>query len=429
MNLTHEEQAILEGKQGPTIQKVMRTLVLYGEALEAEKFVDIEWEGHFSIPSALPGVGPRLEMLDELARAGLKTKYPFTLDPRSPADFETLGVSLEQKRVFMEMLRDQPAYDKRMLQLGLRDEDAYTCTPYFPEVGNIPPRGAILAWSESSCVVFANSALGARTNRNSSIMDILSNIVGKTPLTGFLTDEGRRAGWHVEVRTDRKPNPQLLGAAIGRKVLEDVPYIVGLDLFLSTELDDETIDYLKEMGAACAAIGAVGLYHVENITPEAIDAGNDLLRSNHRGCIIDDRELEDMMASYPVMWEDRDARPRKCFIGCPHLSLRELYWWTDNIHDALKAEGRKHLEVETIICSAPQILRKFEADKDAYERLKSAGVKLSETCPEAYMDNQICAREAVITNSNKLRAFTPARLFLDRDLIEVMVTGEVRIKN
>jgi predicted aconitase len=426
MNLTREEKSILEGKHGPTLQKVMRTLVLYGEALEAEKLVDIEWDGHFSIPSSLPGLGPRLEILDELAIAGLKTKFSFTLDPRSPglADFENLSLSPAQERIFVEMMEDQPVYDKLMLLLGLRHEDDYTCTPYLPEVNNIPPRDAILAWSESSCVVFANSVLGARTNRNSSIMDILSNIAGKTPLTGFLTDEGRQATWHVEIRSSRKPDPQLMGALIGKTVQEDVPYIVGLDRFLNPELDDETRDYLKEMGATCAAIGAVGLYHVENITPEAKELGIGLLNPDHRTYVIDDRELEAMLMSYPVMWSDRNAKPRKCLIGCPHLSLRELYSWANNIHKALKAEGKRQLEVTTIICAAPQILRKFKADKGAFERLKRTGTKLSEICPEGYMGNQICAQEAVITNSNKLRAFTSARFFPDCDLIKVMVSGK-----
>lgn len=426
MKLTKGEQAILKGAQGPVLQKVMRTLVLYGETLSAERFVDIEGPGHFSIPFSMPGIGPRLEMLDELAEAGLKTKYPFTLDPRHPFDFENLGLTGEQERAFEDLFVNQAAYDRRMLQLGLRDENAYTCTPYFPEVGNIPARGTILAWSESSCVVYANSVLGARTNRNAAIMDILSNIAGRTPLTGFLTDKGRRAAWRVEVKTSRLPSPQLLGAAIGMKVLEDVPLIVGLDRFLDSELSEETIDFLKEMGAACAAIGAVGLYHVEGITPEAVEEGAALLTPNQRTYIIDDRELDELMTSYPVMWADKEAKPRKCFIGCPHLSLRELYRWTDDIHQALQAKGRSPVEVETILCAAPQMINRFKADTKAWERLKSTGVKLSATCPEAYMINQLCAREAVITNSNKLRAFTSARMFLDEDLIEVIVTGDIR---
>ena len=181
IKLTPEERDILQGKQGPTMQKVMETLVLYGEALGAERLVDIEGDGHFVIAWATPGIAPSLEMLDELVAAGLKTKHPFTLDPKAPLDFENLSLRPEQERLLEQMYRDQARYDERMLQLGLRDADAYTCNPYLPEVGNIPQRGTILAWSESACAIFANSVLGARTNRNGAIMDLLSNIVGKTP--------------------------------------------------------------------------------------------------------------------------------------------------------------------------------------------------------------------------------------------------------
>jgi predicted aconitase len=426
LKLTNEEKGILDGKRGKTMQKVMKSLVLYGEALEAEKLVDIEWPGHFSIPFAVPGVGPRLELLDELAEAGLRTRFPFTLDPQAPLDFENLFVSGEQKRSFEEMLLDQEAYDKRMLQLGLRDMEAFTCTPYFPEVGNIPEKGKILAWSESSCVVYANSILGARTNRNAAIMDILSNIAGKTPLAGLLTDEGRRAAWRIEIQTSALPNPQLLGAAIGMKVLEDVPYIVGLDRLLGTEIDEAARDFFKEFGAACAAIGAVGLYHVENITPEAVEQGDRLLRPDHKMHCIDDSELKRLMDSYPVMWADKRARPQKCLIGCPHLSLRELEWWGRNINAALVAHSKKRVAVNTVLCAAPQVLEEFKADEEHCRNLKNAGVRLSPTCIEAYMNNHLCSREAVITNSNKLRAFTPARMFLDEELVEIIVTGEIR---
>ena len=408
------------------MQKIMQSLMKYGEALHAGRLVDIEGPGHFSIPFAIPGVGLRIEMLDELVESGLKTKFPFTLDPRAPYDFENLFVSEEQKRSIEEMLVDQAAYDEHMLQLGLRDEEAYTCTPYFPEVGNIPEKDTILAWSESSCVVYANSVLGARTNRNAAIMDILSNIAGKTPLAGFLLDEGRRASWKVEVETTCLPNPQLLGAAIGMKVLEDVPFITGLDRFLGTEIDEAVRDFLKEMGAACAAIGAVGLYHVEHLTPEAVEQGVELLMPDHKVYRIGDSELTNLMDSYPVMWPDKNAEPKKCLIGCPHLSLRELEWWDTHIEAALEAGRKDKVAVDTVLCAAPQVLRAFKKDKVRYKKLMDSGVRLSGTCIESYMDNQLCAREPVITNSNKLRAFTPARMFLDEDLVEIIVSGEIK---
>ena len=425
MKLTKEEKSMLVGAEGPVREKVMNTLFLYGQALGAERFADIQGCGHFSIPFCMPGLGPRLEMLQELADAGMRTRFGFTLDPRPPLDFENLFISHEQEDIFRDLYSDQQTYDNLMLQLGLRDDKAYTCTPYFSEVGNIPARGEVLAWSESSCVVYANSVLGARTNRNAAVMDILSNLIGKTPLTGFLLDEGRQAHWRIEVNTSTLPNPQLLGAAIGMKVMEDVPFITGLERFLDPTLPPDTIDFLKEMGAACAAIGAVGLYHIRGVTPEAVEQDEALLRPDYQTYIIDDHLLEDMFDAYPVTWSDAGAEPQKCLIGCPHLSLGELHRWTEDIARGLKQHGRDRVAVDTVLCAAPQVIDLFRAEKASYDLLVSFGVRLSPSCPEAYMTNQSCAAEAVVTNSNKLRAFTPARMFLDRDLVQIIATGQV----
>jgi predicted aconitase len=425
IELTQEEREVLQGKQGPTMRKVMETVVLYGQALGADRLVNIDGDGHFVIAYAVPGIAPSMEMLDELVAAGLKSRLPFTLDPKPPLDYENWFLSSEQIRLLDEMYRDQPRYDERMLQLGLRGPDAWTCTPYLPQVGNRPGRGDNLAWSESACVIFANSVLGARTNRNGAIMDLLCALVGKVPLAGLLTDEGRQASWLIEVQTGGLPAPQLLGAAIGRRVLADVPFIVGLDRLLGTELNEETWDYLHEMGAACATAGAVGLFHVEGITPEARDLGRDLLAGDHRSYVIDDRELEDLLASYPVLWADREAPPDKCFIGCPHLSLRQLHWWADRLHSALQRRGQSRLGVKTTLCAAPQVLAAFRRDRPACDRLEQTGARLSAGCPMQLFDNDLSAGEAIVTNSNKLRAYTEARFLPDEKLVEVLVRGEV----
>jgi predicted aconitase len=425
IKLTPEEKDILRGAQDPVMQKIMKTVVLYGEALNAESLVDIEGDGHFVICYAIPGIGPSMEMLHELVDSGLKTKFPFTLDPKAPLDFENLILKPEQERMLSEMYKNQAQYEQMMLQLGLRDKDAFTCNPYLPEVGNIPKRNTILAWSESACVIFANSALGARSNRHGAIMELLCNIAGKTPLTGLLTDEGRRATWLVKVKTSCRPFPALLGAAIGRKVMADVPFIVGLDRFLGPGLNEETMDYLHEMGAACATFGAVGLYHVKNITPEAVDYGRDLLVQDYETFVIDDQILKDLEDSYPILWADKQAKPEKCLIGCPHLSLRQIYWWAENIQKALDAKGKNHLAVPTVICSATEVLQKFQTDTETYEQLKHAGVRFSATCSLALFDNDLSAGEAIVTNSNKLRAYSTARFFKDEELVEIMVSGEM----
>ena len=159
-------------------------------------------------------------------------------------------------------------------------------------------QGDVLAWAESSAVVFANSVLGAKTNRNSGIIELFSGILGKTPEFGFLTKEGRKAHWLVEIKTSKTPSAQVLGSAIGMKVMEDVPYIVGLDKYLGQGLNNDTEDYLKDMGAATASNGAVGLYHVEGITLEAIADERNLLRDGYQTYIIDDAELERIVNNY-----------------------------------------------------------------------------------------------------------------------------------
>ncbi|MCQ6282861.1 DUF521 domain-containing protein [Bacillus sp. EB600] len=204
-----------------------------------------------------------------------KSRLPLTLDPL------ILRVQKQPMKNYKNSTSDlyahQERYEEQLKKLGLKSENAFSCTSYMPEVGNIPSKGQIPSWAESSAVVFANAVLGARSNRNSGLIELLCGIVGKTPEFGLLTDEGRRAGWLIEVKTTKVPTATVLGSAIGMKVVGDVPYIVGLDQFIGTELDSNTKDYLIDMGAATASNGAVGLYHVENVTPEAIEHGRELL--------------------------------------------------------------------------------------------------------------------------------------------------------
>ena len=206
---------------------------------------------------------PVFEMMDELIAHNLKTR-PFTVDPR-PLDYANVKCNPLGKLVFKIMYGKQEEYEGQLQKVGLKDENAFSCTCYLPEVGNIPKKGDILAWAESSAVVYANSVIRARGNRNSGIIELFCGILGKAPEFGLLTDEGRRAKWLVEVKTTKVPNAQVLGSAIGMKVVEDVPYITGLDRFLGAGLSPDTCDYLKDMGAASASNGAVGLYHVKTL--------------------------------------------------------------------------------------------------------------------------------------------------------------------
>ena len=312
--------------------------------------------------------------------------------------------------------------EKQLEEFGIMNDDAYTCACYLPEVGNAPGRGEILSWAESSAVVYANSVLGARCNRNSGIIELMGSIAGFVPEFGFLTDDGRKADWIVEVRTSKLPEAQVFGSAVGMKVLEAVPYIRGLDQWLGTELDESACAYLKDFGAATASNGSVGLYHVENLTPEAVDYGEDLIRENARVYVIDDAELDRVKNSYPVIWNNPDAKAKLCFVGCPHLTLQQLIDWTLKVEAGLKASGNRRVKIPTVFTTAPAVIKEFNKSEYA-SRLEATGVVLSYICPLMYMNNPLCKKMPVITSSNKLRTYTSARFNTDAEILEIITKG------
>jgi predicted aconitase len=426
MQLTQEEQDILNGAGGETLARVMKSVIQYGEAFGASRLVPIEGMPHMVTSFGANTTWPYMEMIDQIIAAGLKTRQPFTVDPR-PLEYEYMRPNLLQRLVFDHVIFGRQAeYEAKLASLGLKDTNAFSCTCYMKEVGNIPARGERLAWSESSAVVYANSVLGARSNRNSSGIDLMCDIIGKAPEFGLLTDEGRQADWMVEIRVNQRPNPQLLGSAIGLKVVEDVPYITGLDFFLGRTLNQETRDFLKDMGAAAASNGAVGLCHVENITPEAIEFKRGLLKAKCRTYVIDDAELERVRQSYPVIWKKPQARPRLAFIGCPHLSRQQIAAWAKNIDSGLKRAQKQRVRVPTYLCAAPDVAQEYRAGaREDYERMLKQGVHLTSICALMYMNNPLCAREPVITNSNKLRTYSTARFYPDEDILQIILNGKL----
>ncbi|MDD6147168.1 MAG: aconitase X, partial [Oscillospiraceae bacterium] len=340
MTLTPEEEAILAGSKGETMAKVIKTLILYGDAFGAKRFVKVTAPGHLVTSFGISILSPVFDITQELIDAGLKAEMPFTVDPR-PIDYPNVKCNPIEKLIFSKVLYGmQEQYEAQLRKLGLKDKNAFTCTCYLDQVGNTPKKGDILSWAESSAVVYANSVIGARCNRNSGIIELFGMILGKVPEFDLLTDEGRKAKWIIEVKTSKKPEAQVLGSAIGLKVMEDVPYIKGLDKYIGTVLDDETKSYLKDMGAATASNGAVGLYHVENLTPEAVEMGEALIGDDAKVYVIDDAELERVKASYPVMWKDPKGKPDRCFIGCPHLTYAQLGQWAEKFEAELKRQGK-----------------------------------------------------------------------------------------
>ena len=193
MILTEEQKAILDGAKGETHAKVMETVIRYGELFGAEKLVPVTSKyNHLVTSFGLKMIKPVYELMDELIEAGALSKQQFSMDPR-PVD-KNVPANFLQNLIFNKiMYSKQEDYEAQLEKLGLLSKDAFTCTCYMDEVGNKPEKGEVLSWAESSAVVYANSVLGARCNRNSGIIDIMGSIAGYVPYFGLLTDEGRKA--------------------------------------------------------------------------------------------------------------------------------------------------------------------------------------------------------------------------------------------
>ena len=422
MFLTDEQQAILNGSKGEIQARVMKTLVMYGETFGADKMVPVTSEyNHLVTSFGLKMMGPTFELMQKLIDAGAVSQQQFSVDPR-PVD-KKVPANFLMNFIFNNiMYTKQASYEKQLAELGLMNEDAFTCACYLDQVGNKPKKGEVLSWAESSAVVYANSVLGARCNRNSGIMDIMGSIAGFVPHFGLLTDEGRKATWIVKVDCRKKPEAQLLGSAIGMKVMEDVPFITGMEQWLGTELNDANCAYLKDFGAATASNGAVGLYHIENLTPEAKELGAALVAPGAKVYVIDDAELQRVQDNYPVMWKDANTKPKLCFVGCPHMSLQQLKDWTVAVEEGLKAAGNTKVQIPTVFTTAPAVKEVFEQTEYA-ARLKETGVILSYICPLMYMNNPLAGKMPVITCSNKLRTYTTARYYTEAQILEKITKG------
>jgi predicted aconitase len=427
MKLTPEEQEILDGKKGPLLQKAMKTIVGYGSLFGAEKLVDLDHAPHIAMSWGTDVVLPFLKIYDQFAAAGIKTYAPFTSDPK-PFDYENLNPGPEKEKIARETYRQDERLTELYEKLGMV-KGGWTCVCYAPQVGNVPKRGDMISWSESSAINYSNSAIGARTNRNTMGIDMLTALLGKAPVFGLMTDEGRKAKWLIEVKDmPRLPHPEMVGSAIGLKVLEDVPYIAGLDELVNALPERDKIGYLKDLGAATASNGAVGLYHMEGVTPEAKDMGRDLLAEGYQTYVIDWNELKRVYDSYPIRWpeDSREAKPDKVFIGCPVNTRGQLEFYGQKIIDELKKAKQSKVAIPTYMFAHQLVTDDFrKGNEELATQLEAAGVSFPRSCPMMYLTTPGQDKELIVTNSNKTRVYSTARFFPDFELMQVVVTGKI----
>jgi hypothetical protein len=348
MYLTKDEEKIMKGEKGEIPERMLRLLVSLGTIYGAEKMIPIESAQVSGVSFKSIGY-PGLEFLEDLASKGAKVKVLTFLNPAGMdlEDWKALGFSEEfgepQLRI-MEAFR----------QMGIVITS--TCTPYL--AGNLPKFGDHLAWAESSAISFANSVIGARTNREGGPSALAAAILGKTPQYGLHLTENRKAQLQIKVTSQLKTISDFgaLGYMVGKQANNKIPYFTGIK--------SATVDQLKSLGAAMAASGAVALYHVEGITPEAETMKQSGLEKIEIG-------REEIREAYEKL--NTGEEPDLVIFGCPHASIDELAGL------AQKLEG-KHLKKPVWVCTSR--MNKEVANRMGYTKsIEQAGGKIvADTC-------------------------------------------------
>ena len=363
MNLEPEQERLLKGEEGRAMAKAMETVVRYGEAFGAKRLVPIT-SGHLA---GTFGIGPYrayIHILQQIVAEGLKVRVPTTVNPRPGYDLNFLNRHLA--------FPNQETLENLLSAIGITPN--YSCVCY--EKANVPSFGNNLAWAESSAVQFANSILGARTNRNSILMDVCCAITGHTPEFGYLLDEHRRG--HMLVKLDvRKMDAPALGYLLGEKVVDKVPVIEHYP-FSRIEL--------KNMGGAMAASGGVALFHVEGLTPEAPDMKSVFDGPPKTTITVTQQDLDSLRERNP-------KAPDMVVFGCPQMTCEEA------LPMAEKFAGKK-ARIPAWFCMVPDELAAFRTHA-LYGKVLDAGVTLTEYCPLAALSLRL-GKKRIMTSSGKL---------------------------
>ena len=351
MRLTEEEQDMLDGKQGKAAKKSMEILTTLGDIFESQEMINVHSVQIAVVSYANLGEAG-LEWLSEMAEDG-KVKVLTTLNPAGMdrENWQALGID-------KEFAKNQNRAIEAFAKMGIIT--TCSCTPYL--IGNAPHYGQHIAWAESSAVCYANSVIGARTNREGGPSALAAAITGVTPNYGYHLDENRHGQVLVKINAPVKGTDEfgVLGKIIGDKLVElekKIPYITGIP--------SATVEELKSFCASVATYGGTALFHMENITPEY----EKYPKPSEVVFEINQKDLDKTRSDLI----DDDIQIDFVSIGCPHASIHEIA----NIAGLL--EGKQVKKEFWITTARPT---KRIADEVGYSKIiENAGAKFaSDTC-------------------------------------------------
>ena len=419
MQLTDEEKAMLDGREGAAAQKAMDLLVRYGEALGAERFV--ETNNVAGVPGSLR---PFLEEhykdqshdaifslfdldSDEPVEIPMATVNTCVLQGGvDPEPWKTLGKSEETFRMSKQSEDYAADHGAKVLR---------TCTPYL--VGNVPSRGDHCAWMESSAVVYCNSVIGARTNTEGRESTSAAMLTGRIPDWGLHRDD-YRFGTHrvdVEIEVESVMDWGMLGYFVGERVQEHIPVVTG------KHSHTDMVRH-KHFGAAASSSGGVEMYHIAGVTPEAesieMAFGPNQPVETFKYGKAERREVYDALNSTA-------SNPNLDYVmlGCPHAALEQVQ------EAARMLDGKRISENCSLWIFTSRAVRSIADQQGLTETIRRAGaVLLTDTCSAIGQALPEGTRVAAL-DSAKQTHYLPAIMGIEAwfgstsDCIDAAITG------
>ncbi len=410
MHLTDEERRIIDGAFGEPQRIALSILAKLGDAYGADRMVEIA-SAHIVGSSYQIAGEAGIEIYGQLVEQGATVKVRTTCDPGSIdfarwRKFKTPANYAERQIKIAELLG----------RMGVIP--TWTCTPY--TTFNVPRFGEDLGWSESSAVVFANSVIGARTNRMAAYVDVCAALVGRVPRFGLHLPECRRGEVLFELAADLSDSFEdhffpVLGYLVGQRTGDRIPVVTGIQ--------HATFDQLKAFGAAAAASGSVALYHMVGVTPEARTLEEAFgARPPAERIVVGRREI---VLTMEQMSTGERGDVDVVGVGCPHASIDQMRRY------ATLLRGKQvHTGTELWIC-ANTVVEDMARKMGYVETIEQAGAKLMVgTC---HNDCPLGAWgfRRLVTDSGKFAYYTPTTVGAEcvftstEACIEAALTGRV----
>jgi len=375
MRLTNNDLDMFNGEYGKAVQFAMKLIVKIGKIYQADDLIDVSSAhilGHYG---SLHDAG--VEFYEKLANLEAKCKIPTTVDPSSlPENWEEINIPNNYAEKQLRLYR-------AIQKIGVIQN--WSCTPY--EFANIPRYGEYIAWAESSAVVYANSVLGARTNRTPAGLDIAAAITGRMPRIGFYLDKNRKGQILVKIKKKKLEDLDYhsIGYIIGKRVKTKVPVIEGIPKNCASY-------QLKYLGSAAASSGAVSLFHAIGVTPEAIKEDPFKEKNPKEVIEINPSDIENTKQKIST---NENEGVDLVTIGCPHLSLEELR----KVAKILK--GKKIRSDTMFWIYLSRAVYTIAQQMDLITDIKDSGAQiLLDTCP-VISPLKYCRLKSMMTNSAK----------------------------